>query len=139
MASRLKWIEPSEREIQNSILYFLNYQSGVFAFQVNTTGTYDARLGYYRKPGRYVLPGTPDILACVRVNQCVPIFVGFECKTDKGRQSAHQKGFELRLKQKSDGFYFIVRSIKDVEEALKLVREKVSLQIAARPILPPAC
>jgi hypothetical protein len=117
MGKPFKWIEPSEKEIENAILEFLNYQVGVFAFKVNTMGVYDQRGGFYRKLSKHVIPGTPDVIACVD-----GLFAGFEIKTKTGRQSNEQKLFQEKLISKSNGLYFIVRSVKDAEQALASVR-----------------
>lgn len=124
--SRLKWIEPSEKEIENAILYYLNAIPDCFAFKVNTMGVYDQQRGFYRRLSRYVLPGTPDIIACVSVDG-IGVFVGFEVKTQNGRQSGHQKEFEQRLKDRAHGFYFIVKTVKETEDALKNVRDAVGV------------
>lgn len=120
-----KWIKPSEKEIEDAIMYFLNYQIGCMAFKVDTRANFDVRLGTYRAMSKHVLPGTPDILCCYSVNQ-IGVFVGLEVKTDTGRQSAHQLAFQERLQQRANGFYFIVRSVKDAEDALKTVRDTVT-------------
>lgn len=129
----LKWLMPSEKEVENGILYFLTNQVGVFAFKINTIGVYDQRGGFYRKLSKYVLPGTPDILACVNVNG-VGVFVGFEVKSEKGRQSKTQKDFQEALQAKGKGFYFLVRSIKEAEDALKKVKECISQSLSCGPV-----
>lgn len=121
MSKKLEWDTPSEKDIENAVLYYLNYRPGVFAFKVNTMGVFDAKIGVYRKPSKFVLPGTPDILACVNVDG-VGIFVGFEVKAPNGRQSPPQKDFQNRLKDRANGYYFVIKSIKDVEDAITLVR-----------------
>lgn len=115
---KLKWAIPSEKEIEKAILHFLNYQVGVFAFKVDTQARFDPRIGRYLPLNKLILPGTPDIIACVN-----GLFAAFEVKNEKGRQSAHQKAFEEFLKSKSNGLYFIVRSVKETEEALAIVRQ----------------
>lgn len=118
------WNDPSEKMVQDSILYWLNYQSDVLGMQINTTGVYDPVRKHYRKPGRFVIKGTPDILVCLQVRG-LGIFVGLEVKGPGGKQSDYQKLFQDRLQRKS-GFYFIVKSIKDAEIALSLVRTHVA-------------
>lgn len=110
------WHEPTEKEIENEVLNYLNLLPGCLAFKVNTVGIYDQRLGIHRKLSKWVMPGTPDVIACYR-----GIFCGFEIKTRKGRQSESQKVFQERLERKANGFYFVVRTIKEVEEALTKV------------------
>ncbi len=125
MSKPFKWVDPSEKEVENAILEFLKHQVGVFAFKVNTIGVYDQRGGFYRKLSKFVIPGTPDIVACVSIEPGKPgVFCGFEVKSISGRQSKEQKAFEERLKERANGFYFVVRSIKDVEDALRKVKEE---------------
>lgn len=123
MAKQLNWAQPTEKEIETEILYFLNYQVGILAFKVNTVGIYDQRLGIHRKLSKFVMPGTPDILACISVGG-IGVFAGFEVKTPNGRQSPPQKLFQEKLQERANGFYFLVKSIKDVEGAVALIKEK---------------
>lgn len=120
---KLKWIEPSEREIQNAILHCLSYQKDVFAFEITTSARWDPILRCYRKLGKYVRPGTSDILLCVKVRS-IGVFVAMEVKTQKGRQSPDQKVFQIMV-ESFGGYYFVIRSVKDAEEALAKVRNDV--------------
>ncbi len=113
---KFKWAAPSEKEIELAILDFLNYQPGILAFKVQTKATYNTKGGFYMKLPKGVMPGTPDIIACID-----ELFVGFEVKTAKGVQSDEQKEFERILKAKSRGRYFVVRSVHDTEAALKSI------------------
>lgn len=124
MAKPFRWNVPTEKDIEDAIIYFLNYQIGCFAFKVDTRANFDVRLGTYRAMSKHVLPGTPDILCCISI-EGLGIFIGFEVKAEKGRQSQHQKVFQEKLEVRANGFYFVVRSIKEVEEALTLVKTKV--------------
>ncbi len=113
---KFKWLTPSEKEIEGAILDFLNHQPGVLAFKVQTKATYNEQGGFYMKLPKGVLPGTPDIIACID-----ELFVGFEVKTEKGRQSPDQKEFERVLKTRTRGRYFVVRSIMETEAALSQI------------------
>ena len=75
MGKPFRWVEPSESEIENAILEYLNWQVGVFAFKVKIKATFDAGGGYYRKLPKWMLAGTPDVIACIVVK-----FVGIEIK-----------------------------------------------------------
>lgn len=121
MGKPLKWLEPSEKEIENQILHYLNYQPGCFAFKVNTVGIFDQRQGFYRRPSKFVIPGTPDIIVCYDV--CgIGVFIGLEVKSEHGRQSRDQVDFEEKLHHRAKGLYFIVKSIPDVERALGIAK-----------------
>lgn len=108
-----KWIEPTEKEIENAVLTFLNYHPGCFAFKVNTVGIYDAQKQCFRKPSKFIIPGTPDILCCYHGR-----FIGFEVKSKRGVQSPQQKSFQARLEQHK-GLYFIIRCVEDAQNVLK--------------------
>ena len=53
----------------------------------------------------------------------IPVSVWLEVKTKKGRISENQKAFNDVIKS-FGGFYFVVRSIEDVELALAEVRQE---------------
>ncbi len=127
---KLKIQSPSEKETQDSILAWLAYQPGILAFQVNTQGTYDVHRKAFRKAGRWVIKGTPDILACLSIQPIagppLPLFVSFEVKSFTGRQSPEQKEFEQRLNA-VNGFYYVVRSIEDTQKAIIEIKTKTLL------------
>lgn len=124
MSKPFKWLEPAEKEIEDAILQFLNFQIGCFAFKVDTKANFDPRLGTYRQLSKHVLPGTPDILCCLSVNE-IPIFLALEVKTPTGRQSKYQIQFQERLQDRANGFYFLVRSVKETEEVLTRVKTHI--------------
>ncbi len=57
--------------------------------------------------------GWPDITACINGH-----FVGFELKTDKGRQSDVQKKMAVRIAQ-ARGTYLVIRDVKELNRFLK--------------------
>jgi hypothetical protein len=128
MGKPFKWDVPAEKDIEQAVLVYLNFQVGCFAFKVDTRANFDPRLGCYRRLGKYVLAGTPDVLCSYSVNG-IGIFIGFEIKNDTGRQSKHQVEFQERLQERSNGFYFLVRSVKDAEDALNQVKVSVQQKI----------
>ncbi len=71
--------------------------------------------------GAYSTPGIPDIVLVID-----GIFVGFEVKTYSGSQRPLQKQFQRRL-EGAGGRYYIIRSMKDAEDALKEVRGDTTL------------
>lgn len=67
----------SEKEIETSILTWLNYQQHCFAFKVNTVGIWDEKRQMYRKnQNPFVIPGTSDVFSI-----CYGKFVALEVKT----------------------------------------------------------
>lgn len=118
-----------EKDIETAILTWLNYQPNVFAFKVNTAGFFDTKRKVFRKnTSPFLLRGTSDIL-CTASFYGIPICICLEVKTAKGVQSENQVHFQSLVESKANGFYFVVRSIKDVEQALLKVSQSVSLKI----------
>lgn len=50
-----------EKELESQILDYLN-RSGVFAWKVNSEGSFDQETGAYRRRGRFSLKGVSDII-----------------------------------------------------------------------------
>lgn len=63
---------------------------------------------------RFTTNGFPDIVAVIG-----GLFIGLEFKTYRGKQSQDQKEFQARLED-AGGLYFIIRSEKDLLDALSL-------------------
>ena len=66
--------------------------------------------------------GMADIHATVMVDK-IPVSVWLEVKGKKGKLSMNQKLFQFSV-EAAGGFYYLVRSIEDVELALAEVRQK---------------
>ena len=101
-----------ESDIEKLILNWLN-KNGIFAWKCKTMGTYDAKIGGYRKPGKFSLNGVSDILGVLPNGQ----FLAIEVKTKTGRPSIEQKAF-IKKVNKQGGKAFVARSIKDVQNGL---------------------
>ena len=71
--------------------------------------------------------GMADIHATVLVGD-IPVSVWLEVKTKRGKLSANQKAFQESV-EAAGGFYYVVRSIEDVELALAEVRQKTMQHI----------
>jgi len=106
-----------EKDIQKTILDWGGIRK-IPMHRINVIGTPYKKNGltYYR-PAPNV--GMADIL-CTPVIENIPVCVWLEVKTSKGRQSTNQRIFEENIK-KIKGHYYIVKSIEDVERALKEV------------------
>jgi hypothetical protein len=108
-----------EGQILDAILSYLQAER-VTAWRLNT--------GAVKLENRFVrfgVPGFSDILAIPTVHGqfkgfpvqwCEPWFI--EVKTEKGRQSAEQRSFELQVKD-AGAQYFVVRSVEEMEAALR--------------------
>ena len=122
------FVKTSEKNIENSILDFLSYQKNIFAFKVNTMGVFDRKINGYRRLSKHVIPGTPDIIACVNVNG-LGVFCAFEVKSKTGKQSIFQKAFEQNILKRGCGFYFIVRSVEEVQIAISKIGNEVRSEL----------
>lgn len=95
-----------EQDIQSAICEWLSYKR-VFHYRNNTGAFKTERGGFIR----YGTPGSPDIVCCFKGR-----FIAIEVKSKIGKQSDSQKFFQENL-EKAGGYYFIARSISDVEIA----------------------
>lgn len=107
----------NETDIVKGILEYLNY-SGIFSFRVNTVGVWDDSKKTYRRPGKFTLKGTSDILGVLKDGRMLAI----EVKTDKGKLTDDQKAFLYRV-NKQGGLAFVARSIDEVKLKLGTINE----------------
>lgn len=112
--------QASERQILRAVMDYLAAKR-VLAFRMNS-GTLPGRLG---KPVSFGVAGMADVLAFPKnygvllgypVSQTTIMWL--ECKTATGKQSELQKSFQAQVEGEGHR-YKIVRSIEDLEEALK--------------------
>jgi len=133
----------TEKQIQGLILNYLATKKGVFFWRQNSGSFTEkakralttilntvpvpthikARISgsFYKAVGRYdctSVKGLPDIMVVYK-----GFFVGLEVKSKTGRQRPTQKDTQARI-EKAAGFYFIVRSLEDVDDALSIVDER---------------
>lgn len=102
-------LTPSEREIEQSILEWMNLQQGCKAWKNKSTGTYDPVRKVFRKQGgKYTEKGTSDILGIYNGRMlCI------EVKSAKGKVSPEQKSF-LEAMADLGAACAVVRSLDDV-------------------------
>jgi hypothetical protein len=102
-----------ESKVQTAVLNYL-LKKGVFAFRVNNTSIFDAKLQQYRAFAG--LKGVPDLIAITppTAKQCGGIFVGLEIKTTKGKLSSDQKFFQDRC-FRHNCEYHVIRSLEDIK------------------------
>ena len=123
-------MKETEAQIQKSILQWAAAKR-ILMFRINVIGTPLHKGGktIYRPSTN---KGMADIHCQVLVNK-IPVSVWLEVKTKKGRISANQKAFKDSV-EAAGGYYYLVRSIEDVELALAEVSQKTIQQI--REFLP---
>ena len=113
-----------EKDIEKSILEWLNYQPGVYAFKVNTTGIFDPSKGVYRTvKNKYIALGCADIIGVLPAG----IFLAIEVKTpttikrylnSPTPSDLRQRQFITLVRLKM-GVAMCVSSLDEVIEALK--------------------
>lgn len=120
-------IHPTENQIETQICDFIHYSyKEIFFWKQPNGGYYDAKTGRFRRQkSPFAIPGVSDLLLVWRGR-----LIAMECKSEVGKQSDDQKTFEEKMVG-AGGFYFLVRSIQDVEKALDFVYK--SLEIESKP------
>ena len=106
-----------EKHIQKAILDWGQYKR-ILMHRINVIGTPYIKNGltYYRPASN---SGMADIL-CTHVIEKIPVNVWLEVKTKKGKLSSSQIAFRDTV-MVYYGYYYVERSIEDVEDALKEV------------------
>jgi hypothetical protein len=115
----------TEAQIQKAILQWGQYKK-VLMHRINVIGTplHKDGLTVYRPSTNR---GMADIHATVLVGN-IPVSVWLEVKTKKGKLSANQKAFQESVTA-AGGYYWVVRSIDDVEWAIAEVRQETMQNI----------
>jgi len=131
-------VNVKESTIQSAILSFLKVRrimhnrinNGQFSAQTESSRV--DRFGRTRRNSRVVrcnsLNGIPDIEVFAYIEKdgqsLIPVTIYLEVKSPTGRQSKHQKVFQERV-DTANGYYFVVRSVTDVEDAFKSSNQKI--------------
>lgn len=101
-----------ESAIQRMILEWL-LQRGIFCWYVKTVGTFDSKIGGFRRPPWYYRKGVPDIHGFI---EGIPFVI--EVKSATGRLSPEQIKFRNDfLRNALEGIHIVARSVEDVERA----------------------
>jgi len=120
-------VKETEAQIQKAILQWGAYKR-ILMHRINVIGTplHKNGLTVYRPSTNR---GMADIHATVLVGD-IPVSVWLEVKTKKGRISENQKAFNDVIAA-AGGFYYVVRSIDDVELVVAEVRQKTFTKMSA--------
>jgi len=110
-------VKETEAQIQKAIMLFGAYRR-ILMHRINVIGTplHKAGKTIYRPSTN---KGMADIHATVLVGD-IPVSVWLEVKTKKGRLSPNQKAFQESV-EAAGGFYYVVRSIDDFDDAYEEV------------------
>ena len=111
-------VKETEAQIQKAILQWGGYKR-ILMHRINVIGTplHKAGKTIYRPSTNR---GMADIHATVLV-EGIPVSVWLEVKTKKGRISDNQKAFQESI-EAAGGYYYVVRSIDDVDLAIQQTR-----------------
>jgi len=113
---RARSLTASEANIQQSIMSWGAWQEGVSMFRINVIGVPLGDGRFRPSPNS----GMADIHATV-FTEGISVGVWLEVKKPGGKQSSTQKEFERKVKEQK-GWYFIVRSIEDVQQVITTIR-----------------
>lgn len=111
-AFKLRTVEPTEAQIQSSILKWLDLQvrAGRLAWvRRMNSGAHVVEGTKGRRFIRYGFPGCPDIMAMLPGGR----FVAIECKTKRGTLTDDQRAF-LATVEAHGGIAIVARSVEDV-------------------------
>lgn len=110
------FLAQKEKDVEKAICDYLRIK-GLFFWKQPNSGFFDTKRNCFRKhTSPYVRNGVADILCVLPDGR----FCAFEVKSGTGRQSDAQKDFEAEC-VRNNASYFVVRSIEDVENALRRV------------------
>lgn len=108
----------TESDLVRACIEYLTLK-GVFCWRNNTGAFAGEHMGRKRFV-RFGTPGAPDIMAIVRTRvsrqrQAVLVgrFLGVECKSPTGKQSAAQRVWQEQC-ERAGGAYFMVRRLGDL-------------------------
>ena len=120
-------MKETEAQIQKAIMQWGQYKK-VLMHRINVIGTplHKDGLTVYRPSTN---KGMADIHATVLV-EGIPVSVWLEVKTKKGKLSANQKAFQESI-EAAGGFYYVVRSIDDVDMVIQQTRLEVFTKMSA--------
>lgn len=121
-------VQQSEKQIETSIIYYLNLQPGCFAFKYDVKGTWDQSGGFFRKVGKGVALGGADIVGILS-----GAFFAFEVKTPRAYKNFFTKPGEHELRQRAflhqvrskGGMAEVVCSIQMVESLIAKLRAQI--------------
>ena len=118
-------MKETEAQIQKAIMQWGQYKK-VLMHRINVIGTplHKDGLTVYRPSTN---KGMADIHATVLV-EGIPVSVWLEVKTKKGKLSPNQKAFQESI-EVAGGYYYVVRSIDDVDEVIEEVTLKTLQKI----------
>ena len=113
-------VNTPEKEVVRAVKEWAQYHPEIMLIR-NHTGGIVTESGLRPNENR----GAADFilqLSCCAAG--IPVLVWFECKSTRGKLSEYQQQFEQEV-LKHKGYYFVVRSIQDAEDAIDSVQKHV--------------
>lgn len=111
-----KALELSEKDIEKSILRFLEFVPGCFAWKNNTTGVYDPVKKVFRKTkNKYAINGVSDILGVFKGK-----FLAIEVKRPQNKERPLDQKLFIDHINRNGGLAFFATSVEDVKRELGL-------------------
>jgi penicillin-binding protein-related factor A (putative recombinase) len=111
-----KALELSEKDIEKSILRFLEFVPGGFFWKNNTTGVYDPVRKVFRKSkNKYAINGVSDILGVYQGR-----FVAIEVKRPQNKERPLEQKIFIDQINRNGGIAFFATSIEEVKAGLGL-------------------
>ena len=111
----MKKIEASEKEIQNTIIEWLNAKR-IFCYRQNSGSFIDKAKHYYKFAS---IDGLPDIVVIVRGR-----YIGLEVKRKGGKQRDSQIETERAIKN-AGGNYFTVYSLEEAMASIESTQKNL--------------
>lgn len=106
----------SEKDIERSILQYLEHLPGCFAWKCNTVGYFDTKTKTFKKQrNKYAINGVSDILGVYNGR-----FIAIEVKTPQNKVRTEEQVSFVDHINKNGGIAFFATSIEEVKAGLGL-------------------
>lgn len=110
-------VEPTEKQIENSILCYLEHLPECFAWKNQSVGVFDPVKKIHRKSfNRYHINGVSDILGVYKGR-----FLAIEVKRPSNKKRSPDQDNFIRLIKSQGGLAFYATSVEDVKRELAKV------------------
>lgn len=113
-----------EQDIQNQILHFLNLQHDIFAWRNQSQGTYDPKIGAYRKKVGFDIKGVSDILGIFAPNGTL---IAIEVKRPGVSKPSKEQEVFLEKIKKMGGVSCCTNNLEDVISLVTNMRNQHGL------------
>lgn len=106
----------TEKDIETSILQYLEFIQGCYAWKCNTHGVFDPTKKVFRKSkNKYAINGVSDILGVYQGK-----FLAIEVKTPQNKKRSDEQNLFIETINKNGGIAFYATSVEDVKKGLGL-------------------